>query len=145
VIVLLKAAGALTDQNDTINHIYYAEQHMSKHSLAHTIMTVTELLRYDDNMRFFYRHHKPFKQLIVQLIEKYGAKSKYIRIDPGISYALNHLMRVLYMRSTNPMFNVADNNNVNNAKKNSLKLWNARLCSNPACGNEETKVCVLLQ
>jgi hypothetical protein len=46
-------------------------------------MTVTELLRYNENMKIFYRYHKPFKQLIVQLIEKYGAKSKYIRTDPG--------------------------------------------------------------
>ena len=82
MIVLLKSVGASTE-NNTINHIYYAEKHANKHSLAHTIMTVTELLRYNENMKIFYRYHKPFKQLIVQLIEKYGAKSKYIRTDPG--------------------------------------------------------------
>ena len=100
MIVLLKAAGALTEANETINHIFYAEQHTNKHSLAHTIMTVTELLRYDSNMRLYYRYHKPFKHLIVQLIEKYGAKSIYIKTDPGISYALNHLIRVLYIKTS---------------------------------------------
>ena len=82
MIVLLKSVGASTE-NNLINHIYYAEKHANKHSLAHTIMTVTELLRHNENMKLFYRYHKPFKQLIVQLIEKYGAKSKYIRTDPG--------------------------------------------------------------
>jgi hypothetical protein len=110
MIVLLKAAGAYppSSSGDTntlninllINHIFYAEQHNNKHSLAHTIMTITELLRNDDNMKQFYKGHRPFKQLIVQLYKKYGAKSDFIRTDPGISYALNHLMRVLYIKQT---------------------------------------------
>jgi len=105
MIVLLKASGAYpniinNDQVEQINHIFYAEQHSNKHSLAHTIMTVTELLRNDENMKVFYRYHRPFKQLIIQLYKKYGAKSLYIRTDPGISYALNHLMRVLYIKNT---------------------------------------------
>jgi hypothetical protein len=105
MIVLLKASGAYpniinNDQVEQINHIFYAEQHSNKHSLAHTIMTVTELLRNDENMKLFYRYHRPFKQLIIQLYKKYGAKSLYIRTDPGISYALNHLMRVLYIKNT---------------------------------------------
>ena len=105
MIVFLKAAGAYptnngSERNNQINHIFYAEQHTNKHSLAHTIMTVTELLRNDENMKLFYRYHRPFKQLIIQLYRKYGAKSQYIRTDPGISYALNHLMRVLYIKNS---------------------------------------------
>lgn len=49
-------------------------------------------------MKLFYKCHRPFKQLIVQLYKKNGAKSEYIRTDPGISYSLNHLMRVLYIK-----------------------------------------------
>jgi hypothetical protein len=37
MIVLLKSVGASTE-NNTINHIYYAEKHANKHSLAHTII-----------------------------------------------------------------------------------------------------------
>lgn len=61
MIVFLKAAGAYPtvttghDCQDQINHIFYAEQHTNKHSLAHTIMAVTELLRNDENMKLFYR------------------------------------------------------------------------------------------
>lgn len=134
MVVLLKAVGALTEANESINHIFYAEQHTNKHSLAHTIMTVTELLRNDENMKKFYRNHKPFKQLIIKLIEKYGAKSKYIRTDPGISYALNHLMRVLYIKSTSSCV-VAKTTSTKSLKHKK----DARLCSYPQCGNEETK------
>ena len=168
MIVLLKAAGAFPVLSahsgdeciENINHIYYAEQHTNKHSLAHTIMTVTELLRNDDNMKMFYRYHRPFKQLIVQLYKKYGAKSQFIRIDPGISYALNHLMRALYIKSTP---NQVPNEQASSKQptqqapgssrmfENEIKteLINAtsslggqvltRTCSNVECQNEETK------
>lgn len=158
MIVLLKAAGAfpVTSGNSSdgsgsnssdcldnhINHIFYAEQHTNKHSLAHTIMTVTELLRNDDNMKTFYRYHRPFKQLIVQLYKKYGAKSQFIRIDPGISYALNHLMRVLYIKSaaqTTTMPAVPMTNTFEQEVKSELAEGVTRVCSNPDCSNEETK------
>lgn len=139
MIVLLKAAGAYPVSNastsslagnlaavSNFNHIYYAEQHTNKHSLAHTLMTITELLRNDAKMKFFYRHHKPFKQLIIQLYKKYGAKSEFSRIEPGISYALNHLMRVLYIK------------NSSQAQTQTSDV-HRRLCSNPVCHNEETK------
>jgi hypothetical protein len=167
MIVLLKAAGAFPVMSshsgdgsneciENINHIYYAEQHTNKHSLAHTIMTVTELLRNDDNMKMFYRYHRPFKQLIVQLYKKYGAKSQFIRIDPGISYALNHLMRALYIKTTSSqmpnaqsassqqpqpgssrMFETDKNEIVNAAS--TLGQCLARKCANIDCENEETK------
>lgn len=164
MIVLLKASGAYptivnNDQVEQINHIFYAEQHTNKHSLAHTIMTVTELLRNDENMKLFYRYHRPFKQLIIQLYKKYGAKSLYIRTDPGISYALNHLMRVLYIKNTMPSSNASSSDNASTcldnkkqrssknlttAKKNSSEIdiqtqHQPRTCSNPECKNEETK------
>lgn len=167
MIVLLKASGAYptivnNDQVEQINHIFYAEQHTNKHSLAHTIMTVTELLRNDENMKLFYRYHRPFKQLIIQLYKKYGAKSLYIRTDPGISYALNHLMRVLYIKNTMPNTNSSSNgagltgSTLDNKKQQSSKSLNGkkksneielksqqpRTCSNPECKNEETKVSV---
>jgi hypothetical protein len=166
MIVLLKASGAYpnvinNDQVEQINHIFYAEQHTNKHSLAHTIMTVTELLRNDENMKIFYRYHRPFKQLIIQLYKKYGAKSLYIRSDPGISYALNHLMRVLYIKNTVPTTNSSSSSNPTNSgsltknskqqsEKNLAKMKKSsdldprveqpRTCSNPVCKNEETKV-----
>lgn len=82
------------------NHILYAEETGCNHSLAFAIITVNELLRSDSKMRMFYRHHQHFKWLIIRLYKKYGAKSKtkYSYTYPGISYALNHLMRVLYLR-----------------------------------------------
>lgn len=88
-----------TSNYSNINHIKFAEQTANKHSLAHTIITINELLRNHENMKMFYRYHKPFKQLIIELYKKYGAKSKYSAIDPGISYALHHLMRVLYIKT----------------------------------------------
>ena len=173
MIVLLKAAGAFpvlsshsgdgsNECIENINHIYYAEQHTNKHSLAHTIMTVTELLRNDDNMKMFYRYHKPFKQLIVQLYKKYGAKSQFIRIDPGISYALNHLMRALYIKSasnqiaasaqsasqqqhqlaapgSSRMFDNDIKTELINASSSALAQGLTRTCSNVECQNEETK------
>ena len=159
MVVFLKAAGAYpaTETTNQINHIFYAEQHTNKHSLAHTIMTVTELLRNDENMKLFYRYHRPFKQLIIQLYKKYGAKSQYIRTDPGISYALNHLMRVLYIKSTQPTASSISSSTTNsipqglsvkNQRQESAKnLVNdfddkrePKICSNPECKNEETKV-----
>ena len=167
MVVLLKAAGAYggvggtsvagQERVEQINHIFYAEQHSNKHSLAHTIMTVTELLRNDDNMKLFYRYHRPFKQLIIKLYKKYGAKSQYIRTDPGISYALNHLMRVLYIKnaltsaaSASSGISSANSAASSNAhkqlsSKNLAALNNneskaPRICSNPECKNEETKV-----
>lgn len=162
MIVLLKASGAYptiinNEQIEQINHIFYAEQHTNKHSLAHTIMTVTELLRNDENMKLFYRYHRPFKQLIIQLYKKYGAKSLYIRTDPGISYALNHLMRVLYIKNSMPVTNSTStgvlsgsslaktqkqqsSKNLTSKKKlNEIESQQPRTCSNPECKNEETK------
>lgn len=83
------------------NHIIYAEENSCNHSLAFAIITINELLRNDCKMRTFYRHHRHFKCLIVRLYKKYGAKSKtkFSLAYPGISYALNHLMRVLYLRT----------------------------------------------
>lgn len=83
-----------------INHILYAEETGCNHSLAFAIITVNELLRSDLKMKVYYRHHRHFKCLIVRLYKKYGAKSKtkFSHTYPGISYALNHLMRVLYLR-----------------------------------------------
>jgi len=158
MIVFLKAAGAYPIKSGNrpdnhINHIFYAEQHTNKHSLAHTIMTVTELLRNDENMKIFYRYHRPFKQLIIQLYKKYGAKSQYIRTDPGISYALNHLMRVLYIKSSNQALNLVSSTASSTCQSvRSKKLVHSpknllstdekepRVCSNPECSNEETKV-----
>lgn len=153
MIVFLKAAGAYPpgDRIEQINHIFYAEQHTNKHSLAHTIMTVTELLRNDDNMKLFYRYHRPFKQLIIQLYKKYGAKSQYIRTDPGISYALNHLMRVLYIKNiqtpstTSSSIQHSAKSHQSYSSKNMLNTYEhedkkaPRICSNPDCKNEETK------
>lgn len=84
-----------------LNHIIYAEETGCNHSLAFTIITANELLRNDPKMRVFYRHHKHFKCLIIRLYKKYGAKSKtkFSYTYPGISYALNHLVRVLYLRN----------------------------------------------
>ena len=83
----------------------------------------------------------------MQLIEKYGAKSKYILTDPGISYALNHLMRVLYIKvpvATLPPTTTAKTitNKNGSSSYNKLKTYDkvGRLCSNPQCTNEETKV-----
>lgn len=140
MIVLLKAAGAYpvgsascsslstaaAAATENLNHIYYAEQHTNKHSLAHTLITLTELLRNDAKMKFFYRHHKPFKQLVVQLYRKYGAKSEFSRVEPGISYGLNHLMRVLYIKNPSQLARGGE-------------TATRRLCSNPVCHNEETK------
>ncbi len=160
MIVFLKAAGAYpikpgSGPENHVNHIFYAEQHTNKHSLAHTIMTVTELLRNDENMKVFYRYHRPFKQLIIQLYKKYGAKSQYIRTDPGISYALNHLMRVLYIKNSNPPTNVVSSTTNASSTCSSVRSKNRvhssrnlladegnqpRVCSNPECSNEETKV-----
>jgi hypothetical protein len=149
--VLLKAVGACaTSQNnyESVNHIFYAEQKSHKHSLAHTIMTVTELLRNDSNMKQFYRYHRPFKQLIVQLYKKYGAKSQYSRLDPGISYALNHLMRVLYINNTKQqqqieeaMTNSQKSKQPSDAdeKPQTQPQTQPRICSNPTCKNEETQ------
>ena len=155
MIVLLKAAGAYPTTTvspinqeciENINHIFYAEQHSHKHSLAHTIMTVTELLRNDENMKQFYRYHRPFKQLIVQLYKKYGAKSQYIRTDPGISYALNHLMRVLYIKNSSDSkqssnYDYYDHKQFISAQSTSSSSSQQppRICSNPECKNEETK------
>jgi hypothetical protein len=178
MIVLFKAAGLYNPLNykhkhhhshsqqqqhqlPYINHIFYAEQNMNKHSLAHTIMTITELVRFDANMRLFYKNHKPFKQLIVSLYKKYGAKSKFINLDPGISYALNHLIRVLYIQNINrtdsnepppapPVIqkslqsqesmarNVLAVINSNHATT-AAAASNNRKCSNPVCTNEETR------
>lgn len=160
MVVFLKAAGAYptnpnSDRMEQINHIFYAEQHTNKHSLAHTIMTVTELLRNDENMKMFYRYHRPFKQLIIQLYKKYGAKSQYIRTDPGISYALNHLMRVLYIKNSHPAGNAFASSTVSSiqqsvksprhSSRNLLHDLDSdrrepKVCSNPDCKNEETKV-----
>jgi hypothetical protein len=84
------------------NHIIYAEKNNCNHSLAFAIITLNELLRNDSKMRLYYRHHKLFKRLIVCLYKKYSPKSKsqFSYVYPGISYALNHLMRVLFLRST---------------------------------------------
>ena len=166
MIVLLKAVGGYptlnknTNTNEYVkirNHIFFAEQHSIKHSLAHTIMTITELIRNDSQMKTFYRYHRPFKQLIVQLYKKYGAKSQFILVDPGISYALNHLMRVLYIKnksqvsssssssskkhlssaqSATSSSSSSSSNNINN--KLAL-VGHSRICSNPDCKNEETK------
>jgi hypothetical protein len=136
-----------------INHIYYAEQNANKHSLAHTIMTITELIRYDTNIWLFYKNHKQFKHLIISLYKKYGAKSKFITIDPGISYALNHLIRVLYIQNVNQssnekqqqqssqqqeMVTMNANNMLSSANFNNQTAA-PRVCSNPECSNEETR------
>ena len=164
MVVFLKAAGAYptnpsSDRMEQINHIFYAEQHTNKHSLAHTIMTVTELLRNDENMKMFYRYHRSFKQLIIQLYKKYGAKSQYIRTDPGISYALNHLMRVLYIKNAHPAGNAFASSTVSSIQQQSVKSprhssknllhdiddrKEPKICSNPECKNEETKVSLQL-
>jgi hypothetical protein len=129
-----------------VNHIYYAEQNANKHSLAHTIMTITELMRYDSNMRLFYKNHKQFKHLIISLYKKYGAKSKFITIDPGISYALNHLIRVLYIQNVNRSSNEqqlqvikSQDVMISNANNAAINNQATRVCSNPGCSNEETK------
>ena len=144
MVVLLKAAGAY-ERVEQVNHIFYAEQHSNKHSLAHTIMTVTELLRNDENMKVFYRYHRPFKQLIIKLYKKYGAKSLYIRTDPGISYALNHLMRVLYIKNAltpaaSASSGVSSASSKNLVSLNTNESKTPRICSNLDCKNEETKV-----
>ena len=156
MIVFLKAASN-GESNEQINHIYYAEQHTNKHSLAHTIMTVTELLRNDNRMKLFYRYHRPFKQLVIKLYKKYGAKSQYTRTDPGISYALNHLMRVLYIRNmqkpgsqqggntpTATMHSAFKANRQQSAQQLNINTEfdskSPRICSNSDCKNEETKV-----
>ena len=162
MIVFLKAASN-GESNEQINHIFYAEQHTNKHSLAHTIMTVTELLRNDNRMKLFYRYHRPFKQLVIKLYKKYGAKSQYIRTDPGISYALNHLMRVLYIKNMQQQQQPGSQQGANTPtatmhsalkanRQQSAQQLNAnsefdskspRICSNSECKNEETKVSVL--
>jgi hypothetical protein len=129
--------------------------HANKHSLAHTIINFTELLRHDTNMLAFYRENKGLKYVLVELYKKYGAKSRYIHIDPGISYALNHLARVLYL---NKRINNLDEKvpieknlesksklvskkqmltNVIDGQSNNNEL--PRKCSHPDCFNEETK------
>ena len=161
MIVLLKAAVAFpvlsshlgdgsTQCIEKKHHIYYAEQHTSKHLLAHTIMTVTELLLNDNNMKMFYRYDRPFKHLIVQLYKK------FIRIDTGISYALNHLMRSLYIKSTpNQISNVKQPTQQatgssrmfkNEIKTKLIKATSSlgkhvltRACSNVECKNKKTK------
>lgn len=175
MIVLLKAAGVnpVVKPGEKVpytaggglstNHITYAEKHTNKHSLAHTIISITELMRDDENMLLFYRHHKHFKRLLIELYRKYGAKSEYILIDPGVSYALHHLMRVLYLKkprsgqqtSSKSSDNLSDTllayekpTNAKNMPKlesyeastfESKVALQSKKCSNFDCANEETK------
>lgn len=152
MIVLLKATGDFENlvdmKNSSYNHIKYAEENATKHSLAHTIMTITELLRYDPNMHSFYKNHSHFKKLVVNLFKKYGAKSVFIELDPGISYAINHLIHVLYIQGINKSSSIYNNESKSNtilpgsttASSSSTSSLNlGRKCSNPGCDNEETK------
>ena len=101
-------------------------------------------------MKMFYRYDRPFKHLIVQLYKK------FIRIDTGISYALNHLMRSLYIKSTpNQMSNVKQPTQQatgssrmfkNEIKTKLIKATSSlgkhvltRACSNVECKNKKTK------
>ena len=142
------------------NHIAYAEQHSNKHSLAHTILTITELFRYDHSMKNYYFNNKPFKQLIIKLYKKFSAKSVYILKDPGISYALNGLMRELYMTKKSIPGSTSSSSvgNQPGTRKDSLKYSATKLvkpektipedeeageprkCSYMTCKNEETPV-----
>ena len=153
MIVLLKASGSYLGASSglesalsgggigecniaKVNHIGFAEEREHKHSLAHTIMSVTELMRHDEQMKLFYRYHRHFKQLLVKLYKKYGAKSAAAAAaaaaasssdhvpmprhnDPGIAYALNHLMRVLYIKSSTSTSASNSNNNNNSAPSSS--------------------------
>ncbi|CAF0874386.1 unnamed protein product [Didymodactylos carnosus] len=132
--------------NQDINHILYAEQKSTTHSLGYSILTFLHIVRCKKDIMTFYKENMHFRELLIALRHKYGPNTLYKIKDPSIYYALSHVICVMFdyktkrhkkqHRQQQQLLGETDDD-MNNNK--------FRKCSNPMCQRIENEHNVFYQ